>query len=145
MFVRFDTGAWHHTRWHEYLTRFFFGGAVTVLAGLIAQKFGPAIGGLFLAFPAIFPATASLIEKRQRDEKRGSGIDGTRRGRLAAGVDAAGSAMGSVGLIGFAIVCWRFLRDLPPWLTISGATMLWAAVSAAVWFVRKRQWRRIKI
>jgi hypothetical protein len=44
---------------HEWAVRFFFGGAICVLAGLISKKFGPEIGGLFLAFPAIFPAGAS--------------------------------------------------------------------------------------
>jgi hypothetical protein len=29
------------------------GGGMTVVAGLIASRFGPAIGGLFLAIPAI--------------------------------------------------------------------------------------------
>jgi hypothetical protein len=29
---------------------------MTVVAGVIAARFGPIFGGLFLAFPAIFPA-----------------------------------------------------------------------------------------
>ena len=49
-----------------------FGGAVTLLAGLTADTFGPGFGGLFLAFPAIFPA-ASLTEKHQRKTKRRAG------------------------------------------------------------------------
>src|ERR1700745_2305240 len=57
------------TRPHEYAVRFLFGGLATVAAGLIASKFGPAIGGLFLAFPAIFPAGASLIESHERKRK----------------------------------------------------------------------------
>ena len=39
---------------------FFFGGLITAVAGVIAQRFGPIIGGLFLAFPAIFPASATF-------------------------------------------------------------------------------------
>jgi len=83
-----------------------------------------------------------LIEKHQRDEKRASGIDGTRRGRLAVGLDAAGAAMGSLGLIGFAIVCWRLLSGLQCWIALSAATILWAAASIALWVFRKRVWRR---
>ena len=45
------------------------GGVMTVVAGLIAARFGPVIGGLFLAFPAIFPATATLIEKHVLERK----------------------------------------------------------------------------
>ena len=47
------------TKWSEYVTRFIFGGLVTLLAGVIADHYGPNIGGLFLAFPAIFPASSS--------------------------------------------------------------------------------------
>ena len=36
----------------------------SAIAGMIAKRYGAEIGGLFLAFPAIFPASASLIEKQ---------------------------------------------------------------------------------
>jgi len=62
---------------------------------MIAKKFGPEVGGLFLAFPAIFPATATLLEKHEKQKKQRKGLNGTKRGRLAAGVDAAGAAMGA--------------------------------------------------
>ena len=57
------------TKPHEYVARFLFGGFSTVAAGLIAKRFGPGIGGLFLAFPAIFPASASLIESHEIKRK----------------------------------------------------------------------------
>jgi hypothetical protein len=47
--------------------RFALGGFATVAAGLVADLWGPAAGGLFLAFPAIFCATATLIEKHERE------------------------------------------------------------------------------
>ena len=90
MIVNASLESLRQTKWHEYALRFFFGGAVTVMAGLIAKKFGPQIGGLFLAFPAIFPASATLIEKHEKQKKQKIGLEGTERGRLAAGVDAAG-------------------------------------------------------
>ena len=49
------------------------GGAMTVIAGLIAARFGAVIGGLFLAFPAILPATATLIERHVREGKEQKG------------------------------------------------------------------------
>jgi hypothetical protein len=55
MIVKVDPSGLKQTRWHEYALRFAAGGITTVIAGVIAQKWGPAIGGLFLAFPAIFP------------------------------------------------------------------------------------------
>jgi Protein of unknown function (DUF3147) len=45
----------------EYVVRFFFGGLVTALAGLVAKVWGPVVGGLFLAFPAILPASLTLV------------------------------------------------------------------------------------
>ena len=55
--------ALRQTKWYEYAVRFLFGGTITVLAGVIAKQYGPTMGGLFLAFPAIFPAGATLVEK----------------------------------------------------------------------------------
>src|ERR1700732_2417411 len=83
------------TKWHEYAVRFIFGGLTTMATGIIAKKFGPGIGGLFLAFPAIFPASATLMEKHELERKRRAGLHGELRGMDAAGVDAAGAAMGS--------------------------------------------------
>ena len=68
MTVKFDLSALAATKWHEYGTRFFFGGAITVIAGLLAKEFRPVFGGLFLAFPAIFPASATMVEKHEREK-----------------------------------------------------------------------------
>ena len=62
MIVDVNFASLKSTKPHEYALRFLFGGIVTVTAGIIARRIGPGIGGLFLAFPAIFPASATLIE-----------------------------------------------------------------------------------
>jgi hypothetical protein len=41
------------------------------------------------------------------------------RGRLAAGVDAAGAAMGCVGLTGFAVTSWELLSRMPLWESLA--------------------------
>jgi hypothetical protein len=51
------------------------------------------VGGLFLAFPAIFPASATLVEKHEAENKKRRGLSGMVRGREAAALDAAGAAM----------------------------------------------------
>ncbi len=122
---------------HEIALRFLFGGACTVLAALIARRFGPAIGGLFLAFPAIFPATASLIEKHEKEEKAEIGSDGTERGRLAAGIDAAGTAIGCIGLMGFALVVWRGLPGQRAGVVLVEALLAWVVLSVGFWLFRK--------
>jgi hypothetical protein len=53
---------------------------------------------LFLVFPAIFPASATLIEKHERQRKQEKGLRGQERGIDAAAVDAMGAALGSVAL-----------------------------------------------
>lgn len=137
MQIRIDTSGLKEARWHEYAVRFVFGGFITALAGIIAKEFGPGVGGLFLAFPAIFPATATLIEKHEKKKKEEAGLHGTERGREAASVDAAGSAMGSLGLFAFAALVLRFLPWHNHWLTLSSATLLWFLVSLAIWKARK--------
>src|SRR5205814_9143080 len=99
MIVATSTSALKQAKWWEYLLRFIVGGTVTVVARLIAEKWGPGFGGLFLAFPAILVASASLVEKHERERKEKKGLGGKYRGRHAAGADAAGAAMGSIGLI----------------------------------------------
>jgi Protein of unknown function (DUF3147) len=128
----------------EYFIRFAFGGVATVLAGLVAMHFGPGPGGLFLAFPAIFPATATLIESHEKKRKAKTGHDGTNRGRMAASIDAAGAALGCVGLAGFAATLRLMLprhNALPSLLT---ALAVWAVLSVGLWKVRKIRGLRLR-
>lgn len=122
---------------HEWALRFVFGGLCSVAAGLIAQRFGPAAGGLFLAFPAIFPAGASLVAAHERMHKARAGFDGTNRGRAVAAVDAAGAAIGCIGLAGFALVLWIGLSSLNACWAVVLATFCWLALSIGLWLLRK--------
>jgi hypothetical protein len=137
MIVAVSSSGLKRGKWYEYLVRFALGGGVTVLAGILAKKFGPGFGGLFLAFPAILAASTTLVEKHERERKEQKGMGGMYRGRHAAGADAAGAAMGSFGLMAFAVIIWRLLPDHNSWLTIAAGTGLWAAVSAVVWSLWK--------
>lgn len=137
MLVKINPSALRQTKWHDYAIRFFFGGLITVIAGMIAKEFGPVIGGLFLAFPAIFPASATLIEKHEKQKKERQGINGTVRGRKAASIDAAGAAMGSLGLVVFAFIVWKLVSRHSHWMVLVTATTSWLAVSILVWKIRK--------
>jgi len=138
MQVKIDYSALRQTKWHDYAIRFVFGGLITAMAGLIANKYGPVIGGLFLAFPAIFPASATLIEKHEREKKKGAGEEGDDRGKEAASADAAGSAMGSLGLLVFAVLVWKLMPSHKAWLVLIAATLSWLAVSVLIWYSRQR-------
>ena len=138
MQIKVDPSGLQQTQWHEYAIRFFFGGLITAIAGVIAKEYGPVVGGLFLAFPAIFPASATLIEKHEKQKKENEGLEGTARGREAASVDAAGSAMGSIGLLVFALVVWRLVPNHTSCLVLTCACLAWLGVSVLIWQIRKR-------
>jgi hypothetical protein len=137
MIVRLHPAALRDTRWYEYTIRFVLGGTMTAIAGLIAARFGPVVGGLFLAFPSIFPATATLIEKHVRERKEKAGLSGGRRGKQAAALDAAGAALGSIGLGAFAFVIWLGI-ERSPLLALLLATAAWLTTSVLAWLVRRR-------
>lgn len=137
MRISLNLSALKRTKFHEYAIRFFFGGAVTVLAGLIAKKFGAVLGGLFLAFPAIFPASATLLEKHERQKKLRAGIQRTTRGQRAAALDAFGAAEACVGLAAFALIVWRLLPGNSAPMILMFATVAWFAVSVTLWLVQK--------
>lgn len=137
MRVKLDTSALSRTEWNEYVVRFLFGGCITAIAGLVAIKFGPKVSGVLLAFPAIFPASATLIEKHEKEKKQKSGLNGKKRGRQAASVDATGATIGGVGLLVFALIVWQLLPKYGGWASISAATVSWFGVSALFWLLRK--------
>jgi hypothetical protein len=143
MRIEIDPSGLKETRWYELAARFVAGGLMTAGAGLIAKEYGPVVGGIFLAFPAIFPAGATLIEKHEREKKEKSGLSGTVRGRKAAGIDAAGAALGSLGLFMFALIVRLFLVGHSSWLVLVGAVVIWLAVSLLLWQIRKRTWTRV--
>lgn len=144
MIVRASAGGLKQTKWHEYAARFLFGGVMTVVASLIAKHFGPVIGGLFLAFPAIFPASATLINKHEKERKEQKGMEPGCRGRHAAGADAAGTAMGSIGLALFAAVVWIFLPRASGWVVLPAALASWMLACAAVWLLWKKRLLRVR-
>jgi hypothetical protein len=137
MRVHLKLAALRKSTWREHLIRFALGGAVTVVTGLLAKEFGPVVGGLFLAFPAIFPASATLVERHERDKRHRAGIAHTIRGRLSAALDARGAAMGSIALCAFALLIWKLLPSYNAALILGCALTLWLGLSTLIWRLRK--------
>ncbi len=77
MFIGINIAKLREGKPHEYLTRFLFGGIVTVVATLISKRYGPIIGGLFLAFPGIFAPGLSMTEEHAVERKLKAGANGT--------------------------------------------------------------------
>src|ERR1700721_1662778 len=140
MRIGLDISSMQRGRCRDYGLRFVFGGIVTAVTGLIAKRYGPGAAGVFLAFPAIFPAGATLIEKHEKQKKAKAGLDGRQRGRAAARIDAAGAPTGTLGLIAFALLVWRFLPSHSSLLILAAAAVAWLAISMLAWWMRKRFW-----
>lgn len=139
--IKIEPSAIRETQFHGYAIRFLPGGGITVIAGLIAKAFGPAVGGLFLAFPAILPASVTLVAKHEKEKKNESGLRGHQRGRAAAAVDAAGTVLGSFGLAIFAVINWRLLPSHSTALVLATATLAWFIAASAAWLTWKRRHR----
>jgi hypothetical protein len=143
--IRFSPSSLKEGRWYEYLIRFVLGGAATVFTGLISSSYGAFIGGVFLALPAIFCATATLIEKHKIRRKREAALAGERLGKMAAAVDSAGAALGAIGMMAFAIV---FSSTAETRITAAfiGASSAWLLVAVAAWYVwrKARSVRRVR-
>jgi hypothetical protein len=137
MIVRFKWSALKQSRWYEHVIRFGLGGLTTVLTGAVAQRYGPTTGGLFLAFPAIFCASATLIEKHERERKEAKGLQGARRGRQAAALDAAGAAWASIALGVFGLCVW-WLAPASSVGSLCGAAIGWLMVAPLAWTLRRR-------
>ena len=135
--VSFSPSSLKEGRWYEYLVRFALGGAAAVFTGFISSRCGASIGGLFLALPAIFCASATLIEKHEIRRKREAGLDGRRRGKEAAALDSAGAALGALGMLSFAIVFSVMVERSIPGAFI-GASLAWLMLSVAAWCVRRK-------
>ena len=135
--ITFDPQGLRRTSWREVGVRFLFGGIITVATGLIARGWGPSVGGLFMAFPAIFPASATLVAKHEDEEMEDAGLPGDRRAAAAAALDARGTTMGTIGLMVFGVMAWKLLPIRPMPSVLIGALVAWFAVAATLWWLRK--------
>ncbi|MBV8950723.1 MAG: DUF3147 family protein [Actinobacteria bacterium] len=106
---------------HEVLIRFGFGAAISLVSGTVSLVFGPKAGGLFLAFPAILPATLTLIEKKE--------------GTDAAVHDVEGAVFGALGLVCFALVATATLPSMRVGIALSAAFVVWAVVSVGAYLL----------
>jgi len=138
MLLRLQFKSLKETKPSEYLWRFVFGGTVTVSASLVAHWFGPVIGGLFLAFPGIFPASVSLVEKHKTLRESEQGKHGTKSAAAEASVEATGASIGAIGLAAFAFVVWRGIPSHALAAVLCIACAAWMTVGWLFWWARER-------
>jgi hypothetical protein len=137
MIVRIRVAALRESRLYEYVIRFGLGGLTTVLAGLVAEAYGPETGGVLLALPAIFCASATLIERHERKRKEQAGVCGALRAKDGAALDASGTMVGSFALGIFAAVIW-FLAPSALYLAIAAASAAWSIVAVGSWYIYEK-------
>ena len=117
-----DASKLKKTKVTEHLLRFLLGGVITAATGIVAHAFGPMIGGLFLAFPAILPASLTLVKDHD--------------GRRCAVEDARGAVLGALGLLAFvAVVLLLGETAVSPAVTLVAAALAWGGASVALWIV----------
>ena len=107
----------------DYVVRFCFGAAVSLIAGVIGLVGGYRLSGLFLAFPAILPATLTLLEKRE--------------GTAQALSDIRGATLGAAGMIAFAITAVILLRRAPG-IALPAALVAWILASLGLYLLVRR-------
>lgn len=118
--VGIDLAKLREVRARDLVIRFAFGAAISVAAALVGLRFGHRAGGLFLAFPAILPASLTLISDKH--------------GRHQATVDAIGAVLGGLALGVFALAALVLLGHAAPAAALLGATAAWLVASAILYF-----------
>ena len=109
----------HDVKAQEYLVRFMLGAVISVGAGLLSKMVGVRFAGAFLAFPAILPASLTLIQDKE----------GTRR----ADRNAIGAILGGVALVAFATIGEAAFVHIPPFVTLALAFGGWVFASLGLY------------
>ena len=109
-FVEVDLG--------DLLIRFAFGFAVSVVAAIVVKAMGAAVGGMLLAFPAILPATTTLLERRQ--------------GLAQATADVRGATVGAIAMVAFAVIAWQLMGRAGPTAALAAASGGWVVACLVV-------------
>lgn len=119
--VGIHLGALRHLPVRDLAIRFAFGAVISVIAGVISLVAGNEPGGVLLAFPAILPATLTLVEKEE-SERNAEDLD-------------VGAILGAAALGAFAVVVWQFLGRHPAPLVLLLATLAWLVSAVLLYLV----------
>lgn len=117
-----DLGELRSVSGRDLAIRFAFGAGISVVSGVGGIVLGATVGGMLLAFPAIAPATLTLIERQD--------------GNAAAVHDVGGAVFGAVGLVAFAVVGDLLFGRTPAPAVLFACLAAWMAVSLALYVAR---------
>ena len=112
----------------DYVTRFGFGAGIALVAGIIGMVYGPVVGGIFLGFPAILPASLTLIAKKE--------------GKEEASIDSIGAILGAVAMVGFAVVVSVWVTRLGVPAALGAGLLVWMVVAGALYVLVAKVYKR---
>ena len=108
-------------KFKDYSLRFAFGAGIALVAGLVGMWLGPMIGGVLLGFPAVLPASLTLIQKKE--------------GRDEASIDSIGAMLGATAMVVFAVFVSLTVKSWTAVPSILAALALWLAVAVGLYFL----------
>jgi Protein of unknown function (DUF3147) len=117
---KLDLGKVRQTPPRDLLIRFGAGAATSVVSGATTIVFGPRVGGVLLAFPAILAASLTLIEKQD--------------GSIDAREDARGAIAGGCALAIFALAAELTLGHTSGSVALLIAAAAWVGAAFALYF-----------
>lgn len=102
-----------------YFVRFAFGAAISFLAGLLGTAFGPKLGGVFLGFPAILPASLTRVQKKE--------------GKEEAAIDSEGATLGAIAMVLFAACVSLTVERWGVALSLAVSLAVWTVVAVGLY------------
>src|SRR5213079_418773 len=83
-------------------------------------------------------ACGGLHASQSGSRKREAGLVGERRGQMAAAVDAAGAALGALGMLAFAVAfSMLVVRSSVPTAFV-GASLAWLTIAVVAWYAHRK-------
>lgn len=112
----------------DYALRFGFGAGISLVAGLMGMWLGPKFGGVWLGFPAILPASLTLIQKKD--------------GKEQAAIDSEGAVLGAIAFVVYAVIVALLVTRWLVLPTLVVALLVWLAVAVALYALARMIFHR---
>jgi hypothetical protein len=100
-----------------------------MIAGVVGLTLGERVGGMLLAFPAILPATLTLIANEQGEQRSFHDLQGT--------------VAGAFGLVAFGVIAAITIGRLNVLVALGLSLLAWCALAGSLYLVWATWLRRV--